>query len=137
MAPAWNYNRNFVIVKQDSRYYSTRCSQRRCSVNKIILRNFPKFTGKHLCKCLLFNKVAGLRPLSKRTLWHRCFPANFSKFLRTPFLQNTSGRLLLLVFQIINTIYFSSIRTRFFWVITISRLPRHFEEVFKTRPPLR
>ena len=45
MAPAWNYNRNFVIVKQDSRYYSTRCSQRRCSVNKIILRNFAKFTG--------------------------------------------------------------------------------------------
>ena len=37
--------------------------------------------------------VAGLRPgtLSKKRLWHRCFPANFSKFLRTPFLQNTSG----------------------------------------------
>ena len=25
-----------------------------------------------------------------------CFPVNFAKFLRTPFLQNTSGRLLLL-----------------------------------------
>ena len=25
----------------------------------------------------------------------RCFPANFAKFVRTPFLQNTSGRLLL------------------------------------------
>ena len=24
-----------------------------------------------------------------------CFPVNFEKFLRTPFLQNTSGRLLL------------------------------------------
>ena len=24
-------------------------------------------------------------------LWHRCFPENFAKFLRTPFLQNTSG----------------------------------------------
>ena len=33
---------------------------------------------------LYFNKVAGL-----------CFPVNFVKFLRTPFLQNTSGRLLL------------------------------------------
>ena len=27
--------------------------------------------------------------------WHRCFPVNFAKFLRAPFLQNTSGRLLL------------------------------------------
>ena len=47
----------------------------------------------------LFNKVAGLRPatLLKKRLWHRCFPGNFVKFLRTPFLQNTSGRLLLKV----------------------------------------
>ena len=29
------------------------------------------------------------------SLWHRCFPVNFAKFLRTPVLQNTSGRLLL------------------------------------------
>ena len=28
-------------------------------------------------------------------LWHSCFPVNFAKFLRTPFLQNTSGWLLL------------------------------------------
>ena len=33
--------------------------------------------------------------LLKQRLWHRCFPVNFVKFLRTPFLQNTSGRLLL------------------------------------------
>ena len=31
----------------------------------------------------------------KKSLWHRCFPVNFAKFLRTPFLQNTPGRLLL------------------------------------------
>ena len=24
-------------------------------------------------------------------LWHRCFPVNFAKFLRTPFQQNTTG----------------------------------------------
>ena len=41
-------------------------------------KNFAKFTGKHLCQSLFFNKVAGLR--------HRCFPVNFAKFLRTPFL---------------------------------------------------
>ena len=45
----------------------------------------------------LFNKVAALRPatLLKKRLWHRCFPVNFTIFLRTPFLQNTSGGLLL------------------------------------------
>ena len=51
------------------------------------LRNFVKFTGKHLCQSLFFNKVAGLRPatLLKKRLWHRCFPVNLTKFLRTPF----------------------------------------------------
>ena len=33
--------------------------------------------------------------LLKKKLWHRCFSVNFAKFLRTLFLQNTSGRLLL------------------------------------------
>ena len=38
-----------------------------------------------------------LRPatLLKIRLWRRCFPVTFVKFLKTPFLQNTSGRLLL------------------------------------------
>ena len=51
------------------------------------LRNFTKYSGKHLCQSLFFNKVSGLRPatLLKKRLWHRCFPANFVKFLRTPF----------------------------------------------------
>ena len=31
--------------------------------------------------------------LLKKRLWHGCFPVSFIKFLRTPFLQNTSGRL--------------------------------------------
>ena len=29
---------------------------------KIALKNFAKFTGKHLCQGLFFNKVAGFRP---------------------------------------------------------------------------
>ena len=49
--------------------------------------NFAKFTGKHLCQRLFFNKVAGLRPetLLKKSFWHRCFSVNFAKFLKTPF----------------------------------------------------
>ena len=64
---------------------------------KSVLRNFAKFTGKNLRQNLFLNKVAGLRPatLLKKRLWHRCFTVNFVKFLRTPFLQNTYGRLLL------------------------------------------
>ena len=34
--------------------------------------------------------------IHRKTPAHRCFLMNFVKFLRTPFLQNTSGRLLLL-----------------------------------------
>ena len=68
-----------------------------CSVRKAVLRNFAKFTEKHLCQSVFFNKVAGLSPatLFKKKLWHRCFLVDFAKFLRTPFLWNTSGRLLL------------------------------------------
>ena len=29
---------------------------------KGVLRNYTKFTGKHMCQSLYFNKVAGLRP---------------------------------------------------------------------------
>ena len=48
--------------------------------------------------CLKFvkgSRCARPATLLKKRLWHRCFPVNFAKFLRTPFLQNTSGRLLL------------------------------------------
>ena len=58
-----------------------------CSVKKDVLRNFAEFTGKHVCQSLSFNEVTGLRPatLLKKRLWHRCFPVNFAKFLRTTF----------------------------------------------------
>ena len=39
-------------------------------------------------------RASGLQ-LEKKRPWHRCFPVNFAKFLRTSFLQNTFGRLLL------------------------------------------
>ena len=57
------------------------------SVVRRCLRNFAKFTGKHLRHRVFLNKVADLRPatLLKKTLWHRCFSVNFSKFLSTPF----------------------------------------------------
>ena len=63
---------------------------------KGVLVNFVKFTGKHLRLSLFFNNVAGLRPatLLKKTLWHRCFPMNFAKLLRTPFIEQLRWLLL-------------------------------------------
>ena len=42
--------------------YHYRSSHQRCSMKKGVLRNLAKFTGRHLCQSLFFNKVAGLRP---------------------------------------------------------------------------
>ena len=54
----------------------------------IVFISFEKFPRE----CLHRPRPA---TLLKKRLWRRCFPVNFVKFLRTPFLQNTSGRLLL------------------------------------------
>ena len=71
-------------------------------MKKGALANFTKFTGKHLSQSLFFNKVAGLRAatLLKKKLRHRYVTVNFANFLRTPYLQNTFGRLLLILFVV-------------------------------------
>ena len=91
------------------RHYQHRCyitlhktshksSHQRCSMKKGVLRGLQL-----VLRCLqgivrgLQGVLPGLRPatLLKRRLWYRCFPTNFVKFLKTLFLQNTSGQLLL------------------------------------------
>ena len=72
-----------------------RSSHRRCSVRKGVLRNFTKFTGNTCARVSFSIKLQDPATLLKKRVWYRCFPANFAKFLRTTFLQNTSGRLLL------------------------------------------
>ena len=54
------------------------------------------------CSCarvsvLMKLQALGLRfaTLLEKRLWHMCFPVSFVKFVRTPFLQNLSGRLLI------------------------------------------
>ena len=76
------------VISQSLKYSITlKSSHQRCSMQKGVLRNFTKFTGKHLCQSPFFNKVASLKPAIslKMRLWHRCFPVIFTKFLRTPF----------------------------------------------------
>ena len=70
-----------IISKNDSPHPNRR-SQQRCYVKKGVLRNFTK---------------KSLRPaaLLKKRPWHRCFPVNFVKFLRTPILKEHLRWLLL------------------------------------------
>ena len=91
----WGLHKNMNCeVPLRTNFYRTppRSSHQRCSMKKGVLRNFTKFTGKHLCQTLFFSKVAGCNFFKKR-FWHKCFPVNFVKFLRKPYLQNTSERL--------------------------------------------
>ena len=59
---------------------------------KGVLKKFHKVHLKTPALASLFNRVSGLRSatLLKNKLQHWCFQVNFVKFLRTPFLQNTS-----------------------------------------------
>ena len=89
--------KNFLPQGDRSTYYLNHfspmfhfCIQavvQRCSVKKVFLEISQNFTGKHLCQNIFFNEVAGLRPatLLKKRLWHRRFPVNFVKILRTSF----------------------------------------------------
>ena len=105
--------------------YLFRSSHRRRSVKKSFLRNFAKFTEKHLSRSLSFNKVAGLRAaaLLKERLWHGCFPVSFAKFLTTLFLQNTSSQLLSFVATIADFWHASiriwtcvQLKIRYYWI---------------------
>ena len=57
----------------------------RCSVKKGVLRNFTKFTGKHLCQCLFFNKVAGLLQLFKKETLAQVFSCQFCEISKNTF----------------------------------------------------
>ena len=81
----------------------TRSSHWRCFIKKRLLENLAKFTEKHLWRVSLL----------KKRLRHRCFPVNFAKFSGTPFLQNTSARLLLL-----NSKFWKLLK---FWYIVIRK----------------
>ena len=56
-----------------------------------VLKKFANFTKKHQCWSHFLKKSPEIKRLQ-----HRCFPVNFVKLLRTPFLQSTSGRVSLL-----------------------------------------
>ena len=61
-----------------------------------VLKKFVIFTGKHLCWSLFLTTLQACKFTEKR-LQHWCFTLHVGKFLRTPFLKNISGRLLLII----------------------------------------
>ena len=57
---------------------------------KGVLKSFQN-SQENSCVRVFFNKVADLKPatLFKKRLWHRRFPVDFEKFLRTTFFYRT------------------------------------------------
>ena len=78
----------FHVFQPISGMVQCRSSRPEVFCKKSTSKNLAKFTGKHLCWPEACNFI-------KKRLYHKCFPVNFAKFLRTSFLKNTSGRLLL------------------------------------------
>ena len=68
-------------------------SHRKCSVKYGLLKNFAKFTGKHLCWSL-FAGLKGWNFIKKR-IQHKCFSVKIAKSLRTPIFKNICEQLLL------------------------------------------
>ena len=67
-----------------------RSGHRRCSVKKGVLRNFAKFTGKHLCQRLFFNKVAGqVCNFIKKESLAQVFSCEFCKISKNVFFYRT------------------------------------------------
>ena len=64
-----------ALIKRNLEPHSE-AATRVCSMKKDVLRNFAKFTGKHMCQRHIFNKVAVLTPatLLKKTeaVAHKC-----------------------------------------------------------------
>ena len=69
----------------DYHHYCFRSSRPEVFCKKGVLRNFAKFTGKHLCQSLFFNK----NTLLKKRLWHGCFPVNFCEIYKNTFFHRT------------------------------------------------
>ena len=93
LSPLWILLYKYFSSWEILRNYSTifRSSHWRCSIKKTILKNFVILTGKHLCRGIFLNKVAGHQACNfiKRRLQHRYFLANIGKFIRRPVLKNS------------------------------------------------
>ena len=92
-----------------------RRGHQRCSIKKVVLRNFTKIKGKHLCQSPSFNKVAALRSqvcnfIKKETLAQE-FSCAFCEIFKNIFFTEhlwVTGRLLLYFLSCISNFFFYS-----------------------------
>ena len=71
--------------------FSFRSSHSEALLRKGVLKIFSKFTGEHPCQ----SSIKFASNFIEIALWHGCSPVNLVHIFRTPFLKNTSERLLL------------------------------------------
>ena len=90
----WCWTVKSITIKKNIGTH--RSSHQRSSIEKGILKSFAKFTGKHPCQILFFNKVAGstFNAIKKLTLTQMSC-CEFCKIFKNTFLQDNSGQLLL------------------------------------------
>ena len=69
----------------------------RCSVRKVFLEISQNSQENTCARFSFLIKLQTPATLLKKRLWHRCFPVNFAKFLRTPFLTEHLRWLLLFI----------------------------------------
>ena len=101
---------------------STHC---RCSIKKGILQNtlrkrknkeiiLQNSEGNTCVRASFLEKASDLGPVTllKKILWHKCFPVNFLKFLRAPYLKNTFGTLVLfvIIFALLTNLHIRIVR---------------------------
>ena len=109
---------------------------RRCSVNKLsleIAQNSPEND------CTRFSFIMKLQALGLwKGLWHRCFPVNFAKFRRTPFvtehllllLLNISRKKKCIVESYIPTSHFVIFFSTIYYSLKSGKLWHETEDVF-------
>ena len=91
------FRKNMATKNSKMNLLSRKAVVLRFSVKKMFLEISQNSQENTCVRTLFLNKVVGLRPptLLNERLRHRCFLRNFVKFLRTCFLQSTTGWLLL------------------------------------------
>ena len=76
-------NATLLNVTRDRKGIS-RSSRLELFCKRCVLRNFVKFTGKHMCQRVFLNKVVGLRPFQKNMFSCEFCEISENNFLTTP-----------------------------------------------------
>ena len=97
----------------------------RSSRPEMFCKKFRKIHRKHLCQSLFLIKLQTQTcNFIKKRLWYRCFPMNFVKLLRTPFL--TEHLRCLASFYKETVMLQNDILQKIVWYSSSTSSPKHF-----------